>query len=131
MKQQRIGAVAIFGGSWRQQRKKIMSGSSILRKSSAYQWFGRAILLAALVWGTETALAGSFVEPPVFASDDGVLGLLMIAKPAPVPSILFTPPSGPPGIHPIGWVYEICRRPESGNQCPRGSATIANYGGVR
>jgi len=108
-----------------------MSGSGILRKSSTHLWLGRAAVLAALACGAGKALAGNFVEPPVFASEDGVLDLLMIAKPVPVPSILFTPPSGPPGINPLGWVYEICRRPENGNQCPQGSGTTANYGGVR
>ena len=79
------------------------------------------------------ALAGDFVEPPVFASSNGVLDLLMIAQTQPVPSITYTPPDGSPPLHPIGWVYAVCPRSHSlsDNQCPAGSPTVANYGGVR
>jgi len=67
----------------------------------------------------------------VFASEQGVLDIIMIAKPKPIPSISFTPPDGGSPVNPIGWVYEICRRPASGDDCPPGAGTEADYGGVR
>jgi hypothetical protein len=88
---------------------------------------------AALIWSATAGLAGDFVEPPVFASSNGVLDLLMIAQAQPVPSIVYTPPDHNPPLNPIGWVYAVCPRSASlpGNQCPAGSSTVANYGGVR
>jgi L-ascorbate oxidase len=83
---------------------------------------------------TATAQIGSgatFVEPPVFASQNGLLDIMMIAKAQPIPSISFTPPSSHSAINPTGWVYEICKRPPSGLTCPSGSGTVSPYGGVR
>jgi FtsP/CotA-like multicopper oxidase with cupredoxin domain len=77
------------------------------------------------------AAADLLPEPQVFASEQGVLDVLMIAKPSPIPSISFTPPGGGAAINPVGWVYEVCRRPVSGDQCPAGAGTVADYGGVR
>jgi len=90
-----------------------------------------ALALAALIAASATARAADFVEPPVFASSNGELDLLMIATPAPVPSISFAVASGT--LHPTGWVYEICPRAaaRAGNTCPSGSPTVATYGGVR
>jgi len=34
-------------------------------------------------------------------------------------------------IHPTGWVYEVCTRPASSNECPASSTTVSDYGGVR
>jgi FtsP/CotA-like multicopper oxidase with cupredoxin domain len=90
---------------------------------------GMASLLGTTLSGA--AAAGNFVEPPVFSSSNGLLDLLIVAKPAPVTSISFTPPGGS-AMHPVGWVYEICpRAAASGNQCPSGAATAAPYGGAR
>jgi L-ascorbate oxidase len=88
-------------------------------------------LAALLALSAEVALGAAFVEPAVFASSNGVLDLLMIARPKPIEAILFTPPGGGGALHPTGWVYEVCRRPPSGNVCPTGTATVAEYGGVR
>jgi hypothetical protein len=96
-------------------------------------------LLAAGLCVSPGARAGDFVEPPVFASANGVLDLLMIAMPQPVPSISYLPPGGPAAINPIGWVYQICPRASAiasppnppNTTCPAGSPTMANYGGVR
>ena len=77
------------------------------------------------------AAAAVLPEPQAFASEQGVLDVLMIAKPSPIPSISFTPPGGGAAINPVGWVYEVCRRPVSGDQCPAGAGTVADYGGVR
>src|SRR5262245_45003717 len=87
-------------------------------------------ILATLTWGAKTALA-AFAESAVFASEHGVLDILMIAKSKPIPSISFMPSGGGAAINPTGWVYEICRRPTSGDRCPPGIGTVADYGGVR
>jgi FtsP/CotA-like multicopper oxidase with cupredoxin domain len=102
---------------------------SFLGRAVSRRWAGAA--LAVLLGSPTAAFAADFVEPPVFASANGVLDLLMIAKPAPVTGISFAAPGG--NIHPTGWVYEICRRAlaSSANNCPSGSATVAPYGGVR
>jgi L-ascorbate oxidase len=92
---------------------------------------GITCFVATLVCGAVTARAGEFVEPQVFSSSHGVLDLLMIARPKPVASISFKPPGGGAAIQPIGWVYEICPRPRSGNECPTGTSTVSDYGGVR
>src|SRR6266851_2752554 len=84
-----------------------------------------------LLLGNSAASAASFVEPAVFSSSNGVLDILMIAKPKPVPSIVFTPPAGA-AMNPTGWVYEICPRPASGLTCPQGGhSTVSDYGGSR
>jgi L-ascorbate oxidase len=101
-----------------------------LSERSATPWWRATAVIAILAGCSTTALAGDFVEPAVFASHDGVLDLLMIAKPKPVPSLSFVPPEGPP-VHPVGWVYEVCRRPAGVDACPSGSSTVADYGGVR
>ena len=97
----------------------------------ARRWLATAFFVATLVCGAVTARAVEFAEPRVFSSSHGVLDLLMIARPKPVPSISFQPPRGGPAIQPIGWVYEICPRPRSGSECPTGAPTVSDYGGVR
>jgi L-ascorbate oxidase len=93
---------------------------------------GVATILAGLWCGSTAAIAGPFVDPPVFVSANGLLDLLMIAQPAPIPSISFTPPHGGAVIHPTGWFYQICLRSTAiGNRCPSGAATVAAYGGTR
>jgi L-ascorbate oxidase len=90
-----------------------------------------AAVVAASLCGSHVARAVNFVEPPVFASSHGVLDLLMIAMPQPIPSLSYTPPGGPT-MNPTGWVYQICpRAAATGNLCPAGSATVSNYGGIR
>ncbi len=88
-------------------------------------------LTAAVVLGGGVAWADDFVEPSVFASRRGVLDLTMVAKAKPIPSVLFTARAGA-SVNPTGWVYEICERAAAkGDVCPPGSATVADYGGVR
>jgi hypothetical protein len=53
-----------------------------------------AAMVASLLWASSVALAGPFVEPPVFASSNGVLDLLIVVLPQPVPSISYAPPGG-------------------------------------
>jgi L-ascorbate oxidase len=98
-----------------------------IRRSS----MGVGAIAAAFLCGSSVALAGAFVEPPLFASSKGVLDLLIIALPQPVPSISYVPPGGGV-INPTGWVYQICSRSSAtGNQCPAGSPTTSYYGGIR
>jgi FtsP/CotA-like multicopper oxidase with cupredoxin domain len=94
---------------------------------------GAAAVLAALwvIGGVGTAVADNLVDPPVFSSQNGVLDIMMVAKPQPIPSISFTPPSSSMVIHPTGWVYQVCPRPASGLSCPSGSPTVSPYGGTR
>jgi L-ascorbate oxidase len=88
--------------------------------------------VAALLWaGIGPAAADALVDPPVFSSQNGVLDIMMVARPQPIPSISFTPPSSSTVIHPTGWVYQVCPRPASGLSCPSGSPTVSPYGGTR
>ena len=65
--------------------------------------------------------ATELAEPPVFASHDGVLDLLIVAT---TEQIRFSP------VRATGWVYEICPRPQSGeNACPPSGTDW--YGGSR
>lgn len=104
--------------------------SSDNHTSLLHRWMGAATLTAALVFGAQSAPAANLVEPAVFASANGLLDILMVAKAKPIPTITFTPPSGP-AVNPTGWVYEVCQRPASGTSCPPGTGTVAAYGGVR
>ncbi len=101
----------------------------------ARQWVSRSTLVPALVviiLAGPRALAAEFVDPPVFASQNGVLDLLMIAMPQPIPTITYVPPDNTSALNPTGWVYQICQRSVAiGNACPSGSATVSPYGGTR
>jgi FtsP/CotA-like multicopper oxidase with cupredoxin domain len=79
----------------------------------------------------EEWLADTLVQPPVFASQNGVLDIMMVAMPQPIPTISFAPPGAGSIVHPAGWVYQVCPRPPSGLSCPSGSGTVSPYGGVR
>ena len=92
---------------------------------------GAASVIMALWAGGGVASAANLVDPPVFASKNGVLDIMMVAMPQPIPTISFTPPSSKAIIHPTGWVYQICPRPASGLSCPSGSSTVSPYGGTR
>src|SRR5215467_14099521 len=100
---------------------------------SMHRWIGAASLAVALAGGAGTAGAqNAFHEPPVFASQNGTLDILMTAKPNPIPSITFTSPTSGKIINPQGWAYEICKRTSSGQTtCPGGPGTVWDYGGIR
>jgi L-ascorbate oxidase len=95
------------------------------------RWVGTASVITILACGTEAALAADFHEPPVFTSQNGELDIMMVAKPQPIPTISFSPPNSRSSINPIGWAYEICKRPATGLSCPTGTGTVWDYGGVR
>jgi FtsP/CotA-like multicopper oxidase with cupredoxin domain len=94
------------------------------------QWM-RAALASTALMIAGAAGAAPLVEPPVFASQNGVLDIMMVAMPQPIPTIAFVPPNSTSVIHPTGWVFQICPRPASGSSCPASSPTVAPYGGTR
>ncbi len=96
-------------------------------KACAICW----LVAAGAVSPSTLANADPLAEPAVFPSSGGLLDLLMIAKPKPVPTISFSPPDGSATINPVGWVYEVCPRPAAGDQCPQDATTVSDYGGVR
>jgi L-ascorbate oxidase len=100
---------------------------------SIRRWVGAASLAVALAGGAGTAGAqNAFHEPPVFASQNGTLDILMNLKQKPIPTITFTSPTTGKKINPQGWAYEICNRTSSGQtSCPSGSGTVWDYGGTR
>lgn len=70
-----------------------------------------------------TARAVELLDPPVLSSRNGVLDLLIVARPAPAPA--FAPYAT------TAWVYDICRRPtDNSSACPADAAPDP-YGGAR
>jgi FtsP/CotA-like multicopper oxidase with cupredoxin domain len=98
-----------------------------------HRWIGAASLAVALAGGAGTAGAqNAFHEPPVFASQNGTLNILMNLKQKPIPTITFTSPTTGKKINPAGWASEICQRTWNGQtSCPSGSGTVWDYGGTR
>ncbi len=82
--------------------------------------------VAAVSFGfTAPGQASNLLDPPVLASSNGVLDIMMIAQSSVVTGF------SAPGFTPTGWVYTVCPRPASGTSCPAGSGTVSPYGGVR
>jgi hypothetical protein len=79
--------------------RRLRIGACICVAASASFWAG----------GGAAAHADTLAEPPVFASQDGVLDIMMVATPQPIPTITFSPPDGSGPVHPTGWVYQVCR----------------------
>src|SRR4029079_14043496 len=109
----------------------MMSTKQVIAALSLSRWSAVTALIAASASYSPTAFAADFVDPPVFASTNGVLDIMMIAKAKPIQEITFTQPGRAAAIHPTGWVYEVCKRPASGLTCPSGPGTVSPYGGVR
>ncbi|QGM48207.1 copper oxidase [Methylocystis heyeri] len=80
---------------------------------------------AALLGERSQGLAATISEPPVIASANGVIDIMMIAQAGTVNSFDVA------GFYPTGWFYTVCPRPESGTTCPSGANTISPYGGLR
>src|SRR5262252_2432029 len=96
---------------------------------TAFWAAGGVAATAQTTTASSTTGSNAFHEPPVFASQNGTLDILMTAKPKPIPTITFTSPSTGKKINPTGWAYEICQRTSSGQTtCP---ATVWDYGGIR
>jgi FtsP/CotA-like multicopper oxidase with cupredoxin domain len=89
-------------------------------------------LASVALWGVQPVAGGAaeLIEPPVFSSSNGVLDLVLIAKPQSITSLDFVKPGGGM-IHPTGWVYEICYRSAGRQDCPASPQTVSSYGGVR
>jgi len=100
---------------------------STLRRLSA----AGIIAVWGLAGGAGSVTAATLADPPVLASQNGVLDIMMVAMPQPIAGIAYTPPNSSAVIHPVGWVYQICPRPPSGLNCPLNSTTVSPYGGVR
>src|SRR5579862_8986108 len=83
-----------------------------------------AIAIAALLSAALNARAGtSLTEPPIFASKNGILDLLLVAEPAPITTMA--------PFAPTGWVYHFCQRPRNGsNICPAAASDQNLYGGA-
>ena len=98
-----------------------------------HRWIGAASLAVALAGGAGTAGAqNGFHAPPVFASQNGTLDILMNVKQQPIPTITFTSPTTGKKINRAGWAYEICQRTSSGQtSCPSVPGTVWDYGGTR
>src|SRR5260370_39816463 len=61
---------------------------------SMHRWIGAASLAVALAGGAGTAGAqNAFHDPPVFASQNGTLGILLNLKQRPIPTLTFTSPA--------------------------------------
>src|SRR4051812_48590497 len=61
-------------------------------------------------------------EPAVLRSSNGVLDILLIAKPAPLTL---------GDKNSTAWIYEACLRPaKNADVCPRMNKTIGSYGGI-
>jgi L-ascorbate oxidase len=79
-----------------------------------------ASALAAICAATHLC-ASTLQEPLTLASESGVLDILMVARAAPISTL--------PG-KPVGWVYQICKRPPVGiTSCPADSSGAPNYYG--
>jgi FtsP/CotA-like multicopper oxidase with cupredoxin domain len=126
------------------QGGELLESTRTLLTTELHSWLSAIGVLAALWGGTTTAPAqiatapaaepsssNNLADPPVFASKNGVLDIMMVALPQPIETITYAPPDGSGAIHPTGWVYQICPRPASGLSCPAGSSTVAPYGGTR
>jgi L-ascorbate oxidase len=62
-------------------------------------------------------------DPPVLSSVDGVLDILMVARPASVTALA--------PFDPTGWVYHVCRRADAvANECPASTPDGSYYGGT-
>ena len=110
-----------------------MCGKQLYRSITTLRRIAAVGLAAAccVLGAAGMAGAASLVDPPVLASQNGVLDIMMVAMPQPIAGIAFTPPHSSAIIHPTGWVYQICPRPPSGLNCPAFSTTVSPYGGVR
>lgn len=71
---------------------------------------------------TLSTSAQTAFNPPSFSSSNGVLDLLLIARPDTIHLGKFNP---------TAWIYEVCKTSIAANdQCPADSRTVATYSGV-
>lgn len=73
--------------------------------------------------GSHASPADNWIDPPVFASENGNLNLMLVAKPK-----TFTLGT----FQPTGWVYEACNMlTPTQTSCPANSNDTEPYGGIR
>src|SRR5215470_16287856 len=113
--------------------RRLFDAQLSMRQRVGASWVGVMSLAVAVAGGAGMASAqNTFHEPPVFASRNGTLDILMTAKANPIPTINFTSPTTGKTINPQGWAYEICKRTSTGQTtCPSGPGTVWDYGGIR
>jgi FtsP/CotA-like multicopper oxidase with cupredoxin domain len=81
------------------------------------------VAAGAFLCAAAPAGAADLKDPPVFASSNGVLDLLLVARPGPI---------GFAKVKVDGWVYELCQRPKGDkNVCPPNTHNVEWYGGTR
>ncbi|MFY9655600.1 MAG: hypothetical protein WAK01_03290 [Methylocystis sp.] len=100
-------------------------GSDRLRR-----WIGPASIVATLAAAPlSSANSAPYQDPPVFASANGHLNLVVVAERIDNNSVSnFFP--GASGKGPEAWVYQVCQdQPAGTTSCPAGA--VAPYGGVR
>lgn len=107
-----------------------MTREKLSLTAGALKHTATALIMVALGSYAAPAVGGELVEPRAFASHNGLLDLLIVAKPKPVESITFSSQGGKL-VHPMGWVYEICPRPPIGEECAQAAPTYSDYGGAR
>ena len=77
---------------------------------------------ALLICSAFTSSAQTSFNPPSFSSSNGVLDLLLIARPETIHLGKFSP---------TAWIYEVCQTSVAANdQCPADTRTVATYTGV-
>ncbi|SFK12029.1 multicopper oxidase family protein [Methylocapsa palsarum] len=97
----------------------------MIRTSSARRLIAAGAFLSLAFSGSApAALAGDLAEPPVLASKNGALNLLMVARAAPISTF--------PDYSATGWVFDICERPARfAATCPASDKNKNPYAGVR
>jgi L-ascorbate oxidase len=101
-----------------------------ITSNCVWPWFGAASFVATLAAAPlSTANSAPYQDPPVFASANGHLNLVVVAERIDNKAVSSFFP-GASGNGPDAWVYQVCQdQPAGATSCPAGS--VAPYGGVR
>jgi L-ascorbate oxidase len=84
---------------------------------------GWIVAIALSCYGNSTSHDSNDTDLPTFTSSNGMLDLLVIAKPKTISLGDF---------HPTAWVFEMCQEAVArGDNCPDDSQTVSPYGGIR
>jgi hypothetical protein len=88
-----------------------LGSKQTLRTAVLRPFFGAAGVLATLSCGTAVAQSNTLADPPAFTSQNGVLDIMMVAMPQPIPTITYAPPDGSAPIRPGGCIRSARVRP--------------------
>jgi L-ascorbate oxidase len=79
---------------------------------------------ASAAWADASPVANELADPPVFASKNHLLNLLIVVKAQPITL---------GDLHPLAYVYQVCQRDLAiQDRCPANAAqTYSPYGGIR